>query len=56
MRINAVVIAASKNNHAQAASQIAAVAQIFAAVVSHFVFSQIFIIAQAHKNHTQDTT
>lgn len=49
-------MAASKNNHAQAASQIAAVAQIFAAVVSHFVFKPIFIIAQAHKNQTQETT
>jgi hypothetical protein len=51
-----VVIPAIKNNHAHAASQIAAVAQIFAAVVNHFVFNPIFIIAQAPKNHTQDTT
>ena len=29
---------------------------MFAAVVSHFVLRPIFMIAQAHKNHTHETT
>jgi hypothetical protein len=49
-------IRAIVNNHAQAANQIAAVAHMFAAVVSPLVLRPIFIIAQAHKNPTHDTT
>ena len=45
--INTVAIAAIVYNQAPADKPIAAVAHMFAAVVSHFVFNQIFIIAQA---------
>jgi len=43
-------------SQAQTHSQIAAVAQIFAAVVSHLVLSHVLIMAQAQRKPIHDTT
>jgi hypothetical protein len=54
--MSTAAIAAIVYKPAHAHSHIAAVAHMFAAVVNHFVFRPIFIIAHAHKNPTHETT
>jgi hypothetical protein len=55
-RMRSVAMKASIWSPAQTQSQIAAVAHIFAAVVSPLVLSPVFIIAQAHRKPTPETT
>jgi hypothetical protein len=55
-KIKPVAANAATHKPAHTARPIAAVAHMFAAVVSHLVFKPIFKIAQAHKNQTPDTT